>query len=41
MKGKHENNPLRNSKVVCGRSSPGNVYRQEVGSSEYGKKLSV
>jgi len=25
LKGKHEYNPLINSKVVCGQGSPGNV----------------
>jgi len=41
MKGKYENKVLRNSTVVCGRGSPGNVHRQEAGSREYGNEHSV
>ena len=41
MKGKYENESLRKSTVFCGRGSPGNVFRQVAGSSEYVYELSV
>jgi hypothetical protein len=41
LKGKYENMSLRNSTVVCGWGSPGNVYRQGAGSCEYGNEHTV